>query len=120
MLPSIPYLRLALAALAAIAVVAAFAYTYQSGYSRAAASWQAKYELREAQIRQQTADEKIRQAQANAEAALLSAARIARLQADNAARDQRIKELSDEADADPDRDHACLSDGSRLRIDAIH
>lgn len=120
MFPSIPYFRLIIAGVAALAIAFGLYLVYDAGYSRAAVKWEAKYELREAQIRQQTADEKIRQAQANAEAALLSAARIARLQADNAARDQKIKELSDEADADPDRDNACLSDGSRLRIDAIH
>ena len=34
--------------------------------------------------------------------------------------EQKIKELSDEADADADRDRVCLSSDSGLRIDSVH
>ncbi|MGB3899826.1 MAG: hypothetical protein WA973_14900 [Mesorhizobium sp.] len=114
------YARLILYGLAALAIVAAFGYTYHAGYSRAAATWEAKYELREAAIRKATADEITRQAQANAQAKAIEADRIRRLAEENAALEEKIKELSDEADADPDRDNTCLSDGSRVRIDSIH
>jgi hypothetical protein len=42
------------------------------------------------------------------------------MDAANAAMEQKIKELSDAANADPDRDRVCLSDGSGMRIDSVH
>lgn len=117
---SFPYARLILIGLAVLLIWAGGIYVYHSGYSAASASWQAKYELREAAIRKATADEITRQAQANAQAKALEADHIRRLAEENAALEKKIKELSDEADADPDRDAVCLSDGSRVRIDSIH
>lgn len=120
MIPNIPYLRLILYGVAALAIVGAFGYTYHAGYSSAATTWQAKYDLREAAIANQTAAEISRQAQANAQAKAIENKRLDDIAKANAELEQRIKEKSDEADADPDRGNDCLSDGSRLRIDSIH
>jgi hypothetical protein len=119
-MPNIPYLRLILYGIAALAIVAVFGFTYHSGYSRASATWQAKYELREAAIRQATATEISRQAQANAQAKAIENKRLDDIAKANAELEKQIKEKSDEADADPDRDTRCLSDGSRVRIDSVH
>lgn len=105
--------------LAALAVVFVVWRIDSFGYNRAAAQWSAKYEKREAEIAQITAAEMNRIQQANAMAKAQEAKRLAELAAENAALEQKIKEMSDEADADPDRDRVCLSDGSRLRIDSI-
>jgi hypothetical protein len=72
------------------------------------------------EIANATAAEISRQAQANAQAKANEQARIAQLEADNAALEKTIKEKSDEANADPDRDRVSLSGGAGLRIDAIH
>lgn len=114
--PLTPYLT----AIKIAAVILAAIFVYWKGYSAAAASWELKYEQREVEITKAHNAEVSRQAQANAQAKAIEAKRIARLAAENAALEQKIKELSDEADADPDRDRPALSDGSRLRIDSIH
>lgn len=93
---------------------------YGWGHANASASWEAKYAKREAEIAQQVAAEMSRMSQANALAKAIEAKRLADLAADNAALEKLIKEKSDEADADPDRDRVCLSDGSRVRIDSVH
>lgn len=90
------------------------------GYDRATAKWEAKYAKREAEIATATTAEINRVHQANALAKAMEAKRLAELAAENAVLEQRIKELSDEADADPDRDRPAISDGSRLRIDSVH
>ncbi|MBZ9659758.1 hypothetical protein LB523_11950 [Mesorhizobium sp. ESP-6-4] len=105
--------------LAAI-IVGAFGYTYHLGSAHSAAVWSAKYEKREAEIAKATATEISRQAQANAQAKAAEQARIAQLEAANQALEQLIKEKSDEADADPDRDRPALSSSAGMRIDAIH
>lgn len=102
------------------AVIAAFGYTYHLGSAHTAAIWTAKYEHRETEIANATAAEISRQAQANAMAKANEAKRMAELEAANAALEAQIKEKSDEADADPDRDRVCLSDSSGMRIDSIH
>ncbi|TPM58960.1 hypothetical protein FJ959_08790 [Mesorhizobium sp. B2-2-4] len=114
------YASLILYGLAALVVVAAFGYTYHLGSAHSTAVWSAKYEQREVAIQAATNAEISRQAQANAQAKAIEAKRLDQLAADNAALEQKIKELSDEANADPDRDRVCLSVGSGLRIDAIH
>jgi hypothetical protein len=101
-------------------VVGAVGYTYHLGSSHTAAIWSAKYEKREAEIANATATETSRQAQANAQAKAAEQRRLAELEASNAALEQLIKEKSDEANADPDRDRVCLSGGAGLRIDSIH
>ncbi|MBZ9888137.1 hypothetical protein LB559_09315 [Mesorhizobium sp. BR1-1-3] len=106
--------------LLAAAIAGAFGWTYHAGYSSAATSWQLKYDKREVAITAATNAEISRQAQANALAKALEAKRIEELAAANAALEAHIKELSDEANADPDRDRVCLSDGSGLRIDSVH
>ncbi|RUW52992.1 hypothetical protein EOA32_10945 [Mesorhizobium sp. M1A.F.Ca.ET.072.01.1.1] len=101
-------------------IVAAFGYTYHLGSSHTAAVWSAKYEKREAEIAKATAAEIGHQAQANAMAKAAEQRRIAELEAANQALEQLIKEKSDEADADPDRDRPALSSSAGMRIDAIH
>lgn len=112
--------RAAIYGTAALAIVAAFGYTYHRGYASASATWQVKYELREAAIKTQTAAEISRQAQANAQAKAIENKRLDDIAKANAELEKQIKEKSDEADADPDRGNVCLSDGSRLRIDSVH
>ncbi|TPK18047.1 hypothetical protein [Mesorhizobium sp. B2-5-7] len=106
--------------IAAALIVAAFGYTYHLGSAHTAAAWQLKYDQREVAIAKATNAEISRQAQANAQAKSLEAQRIAELETANQALEQLIKEKSDEANADPDRDRVSLSDGSGMRIDAIH
>lgn len=106
--------------LIAAAIIGAFGYTYHLGYSHASSTWSAKYDAREVAITKATADEISRQAQANAQAKADEQARIAQLEADNAALEKTIKEKSDEADADPDRDRPALSSSAGMRIDSIH
>lgn len=98
----------------------AFGYTYHAGYSSAATAWSLKYTQREVQIASELAAEVSRVAQANALAKAIEAKRIEQLEADRVALEQKIKELSDEAAADPDRDHPALSADSGMRIDSVH
>jgi hypothetical protein len=114
------YGRLVIYGLFAMAIAASYGYAYHLGSSRTAAAWSLKYEQREVDIKAATNAEISRQAQANAQAKAIEAKRLAALDADNAALETKIKELSDAANADPDRDRVCLSDGSGLRIDSIH
>lgn len=114
------YIKPALFALAALAAVFVLWKSYDLGFSRASDQWRARYSAREAEIAAQVSAEMNRIQQANALAKAAEAKRLAELAAENAALEQRIKELADEADADPDRDRICLSDGSRLRIDSVH
>lgn len=106
-------------ALVAAAIALAAWWLYGFGYDRAEALWTAKYAKREAEISQLVSAELNRVQQANAIAKELERKRLEKIEAENAALEKRIKELSDEADADPDRDRVCLSDGGRLRIDEI-
>ncbi|MBZ9808110.1 hypothetical protein [Mesorhizobium sp. ESP-6-2] len=114
------YASLIVYGLAALAVAAVLAWTYHLGGAHKEAVWSLKYEQREVAIQAATNAEISRQAQANAQAKALEAQRIAQLEAENAALEQLIKEKSDEADADPDRDRVCLSGDAGLRIDSIH
>lgn len=114
------YASLIVDGLIVLAVVAAFGWTYHYGYSSAAAAGQLKYDQREVTITEAYNAEISRQAQANAMAKAIEAKRLDELAAANAALEAHIKELSDAANADPDRDRVCLSDGSGLRIDSIH
>lgn len=102
------------------AVVVALLGAFWFGHHVAAQSWEARYNKREAQIEQQIAAEVSRVARANAMAKANEATRLKKLEADKAQLETRIKELSDAADADPNRDAACLSNDSRLRIDSVH
>lgn len=104
----------------AAVIVGAFGYTYHLGGVHKEAVWSAKYEKREVEIAKATAAEISRQAQANAQAKAVEQQRIAELEAANQALEQLIKEKSDEADADPDRDRPALSSSAGMRIDAIH
>lgn len=114
------YVRPALYALAAAALVFAAWWFYDSGFDSATAIGDAKYAKREVEIVNATNAELNRVKQANAMAKASEAKRLAQLAEENAKLEQKIKELSDEADADPDRDRVCLSDGSRVRIDSVH
>ncbi|QKC99165.1 hypothetical protein [Mesorhizobium sp. NZP2298] len=114
------YASLIVYGIAALAVAAVLAWTYHSGYSSASHTWQVKYDQREAAITEAYNAEISRQAQANAMAKAAEQKRLDELEAANAALEAHIKELSDEANADPDRDRVCLSDGSGMRIDSIH
>jgi hypothetical protein len=114
------YVKPVLYGLAVLAIAVAAWWLYSAGYDRAEDKWSALYNKREAEIAQAVAAETNRIQQANAMAKAAEARRLAELAAENAALEQRIKELSDEADADPDRDRVCLSDDSRLRVDSIH
>jgi cell division protein FtsB len=113
------YASLVLYSIAAVAIAAAFGWTYHSGYSSAATAWSLKYDQREVAIVAATNAEISRIFEANARAKAIEAKRLAELDAANAALEAHIKELSDEANADPDRDRVCLSDGSGLRIDSV-
>ncbi|MBZ9943422.1 hypothetical protein LB533_20255 [Mesorhizobium sp. BR1-1-13] len=114
------YASLIVYGLAALAVAAVLAWTYHLGSTHTAAVWSLKYDQREVAIQKATNAEISRQAQANAMAKAAEAQRLAALEAENAALEQLIKEKSDEADADPDRDRVCLSGDAGLRIDSIH
>lgn len=114
------YASLIVYGIAALAVATVLAWTYHSGYASSSAKWQLKYDQREVAITAATNAEISRQAQANALAKAIEAKRLAEMDAANAALEQKIKELSDEANADPDRDRVCLSGSAGLRIDAIH
>ncbi|MER9883086.1 hypothetical protein [Mesorhizobium sp. M0118] len=107
-------------AVAAAAIAAILGWTYHAGSAHKDAEWTLKYNQREVAITEAYNAEVARISQANALAKAIEQKRLADLEAANVALNQKIKELSDEADADPDRDRVCLSDGSRLRIDAIH
>ncbi|MBZ9980383.1 hypothetical protein LB521_04380 [Mesorhizobium sp. BR-1-1-8] len=106
--------------LAALAVAAVLAWTYHAGSAHSTAIWSAKYTAREVAITAATNAEISRQAQANAQAKAAEAKRLDELEAANKALEAHIKELSDEANADPDRDRVCLSAASGLRIDSVH
>ncbi|TGR32986.1 MULTISPECIES: hypothetical protein [unclassified Mesorhizobium] len=106
--------------LIAAVIVGAFGYTYHLGSAHSTAIWSAKYDKREAEVKAATAAEISRQAQANAQAKANESKRLDELEAANQALEAHIKELSDAANADPDRDRVCLSDGSGLRIDSVH
>lgn len=114
------YASIILYGIAALAVAAVLAWTYHAGYASAASKWSLKYDKREVAIVAATNAEIGRQAQANAMAKAVEAKRLDELAAANAALEAHIKELSDAANADPDRDRVCLSDGSGLRIDSVH
>lgn len=114
------YAKLIIYAIAAAAIIGAFGYTYHAGGAAHDKAWQLKYDQREVAITSATNAEISRQAQANAMAKAAEAKRIDQLAADNKALEAHIKELSDEANADPDRDRVCLSDGSGMRIDSVH
>ncbi len=114
------YASLVVDGLILVAIIAAFGWTYHAGYASAAAKWQLKYDQREVAITAATNAETSRQAHANALAKALEAKRLEQMAAENAALEAHIKELADAANADPDRDRVCLSNGSGLRIDAIH
>lgn len=94
--------------------------SYAKGYHTASSSWSTKYELREQQLLAAHIAEQNRQAQANAMAKAVEQKQIQQMEADNAALEQRIKELNDEADKDPDANKPALSDSARMRIDSVH
>ncbi len=106
-------------AIFAAIIVATLGYTYHLGHSSATAKWEAKYARREAEIANQVNAEINRVQQANALAKASEAKRLAELATENAALEQKIKEMSDAADADPDRDRPALSPDSGMRIDSI-
>ncbi|MFC3326191.1 hypothetical protein [Mesorhizobium cantuariense] len=105
--------------LVALAIATSYGWTYHAGSAASTARWQLKYDQREVEIVAATNAEISRIFEANARAKALEAKRLADLLADNEALEKHIKELSDEANADPDRDRVCLSDGSGLRIDSV-
>ena len=114
------YIKPIIFGLAALALAGALWWANDAGYDRATDQWSAKYNKREAEIATAVTAEINRVTQANALAKAQEAKRLSDLAIENAALEQKIKEMSDEADADPDRDRVCLSDGSRLRIDSVH
>lgn len=114
------YASLIVYAISTAAIIAAFGWTYHAGGAAHDAAWQLKYDQREVAIVAATNAETSRQAQANAMAKAIEAKRLDELAAENAALEAHIKEISDEANADPDRDRVCLSDGSGMRIDSVH
>jgi uncharacterized protein HemX len=107
-------------AIVAVIVAAALGYTYHLGHSAAAAKWEAKYNAREVELAEALAAEVSRIEKANAMAKANEAKRLADLEKENAALEKLIKEKSDEADVDPNRDRPALSPDSGLRIDSIH
>lgn len=103
-----------------LAVVLVCGFSYYKGYSTSSASWSQKYELREAQWKASTTAEISRQAQANAMAKALEQKQLQEMEARNTALEQKVKELNDAADKDPDANKPALSDSARMRIDSVH
>lgn len=115
----IPYGK-AIAVAIVIALFGLYSYSlYNKGYNSAVVVWSAKYNARENELIRQSMAEAARQQAANQAAKKAEAERIAKLEADNTALENLIKELSDEADKDPAADNVCLSPDSLQRINKI-
>ncbi|WP_128292023.1 hypothetical protein [Afifella aestuarii] len=105
---------------AVLAVLASYGGTYavgdHYGYARAEATWQAKYDRLVADTEKASAEETIRQQQANAEARRAADETIAELRYQLAQQDVFMKELENAADSDPNALRDCLGPDSVRRL----
>ncbi|WP_150131646.1 hypothetical protein [Rhizobium leguminosarum] len=109
-----------IAALALLAAVGgAVAYVDHRGYQRAAVVYQARIDKLVGDYKTAEIAETERQAAANAAAKAREASRIAEMQAANSKLETRIKELADEAAADPDAGKPVLGSSSVRRINEV-
>lgn len=115
----IPYGRLIALGLAAILIGYAGYALYSRGYGAAETKWSAKYNERENELIRARMAETERQLAANQAAKKAEAERIARIEAEKLALENLIKELSNEADADPAADNVCISESGRVRINKV-
>lgn len=107
-------------ALAGIALLlAAYAYVDHRGYQRAAVTYQARIDKLVGDYKTAEIAETKRQAAANNAAKAREASRIAEMQAANSKLETRIKELADEAAADPDAGKPVLGAPSVRRINEV-
>lgn len=115
----IPYGK-AIAVAVILSLFGLYSYSlYNKGYHSAETKWTAKYTAREADLIEKADKERNRQLVANEMAKKAEAIRIAQLEAENQALEDLIRKQSDEAEQDPDANRNGVSDGSRMRIDAI-
>lgn len=109
-----------IAALALLAAVGgAIAYVDHRGYQRAAVAYQARIDKIVGDYKTAEIAETERQAAANNAAKAREASRIAEMQAANSKLETRIKELADEAAADPDAGKPVLGPSSVRRINEV-
>ncbi|MBY5865978.1 hypothetical protein [Rhizobium leguminosarum] len=109
-----------LAALALLAAVGGtVAYIDHRGYQRAAVAYQARIDKLVGDYKSAEIAEVERQVAANNAAKAREASRIAEMQAANSKLETRIKELADEAAADPDAGKPVLGTSSVRRINEV-
>lgn len=110
-----------IAALALVAaILGAVAYVDHKGYQRAAVAYQARIDKIVGDYKTAEIAEVERQIAANNAAKAREASRIAEMQAANSKLETRIKELADEAAADPDAGKPVLGAPSVRRINEVH
>ena len=85
-----------------------YAHVDHQGYQRATLEWTVRYERREAELRQQLADELDRQASINAMAKAAEEAELETYRKQLLARADLAQRLADEAAADPNADNVAL------------
>ena len=85
-----------------------YAYVDHQGYQRATLEWTVRYERREAELRQQLADELDRQASINAMAKAAEEAELETYRKQLLAMADLAQRLADEAAADPNADNVAL------------
>ncbi|WP_260694590.1 hypothetical protein [Rhizobium leguminosarum] len=109
-----------IAALALLAAVGgAVAYIDHRGYQRAAVAYQARIDKIVGDYKTAEIAEVERQIAANNAAKAREASRIAEMQAANSKLETRIRELADEAAADPDAGKPVLGSSSVRRINEV-
>lgn len=107
-------------AMAGVALLlAAYAYVDHRGYQRAAVTYQARIDKLVGDYNAAEIAETERQVAANNAAKAREASRIAEMQAANSKLETRIKELADEAAADPDAGKPVLGAPSVRRINEV-
>lgn len=119
LLDLIPYGRLIAIGLIALLIGYAGYALYSRGYSAAETKWSAKYNERENELIRARMAETERQLAANQAAKKAEAERIAKLQSEKQDLENLIKDLSNEADADPAADTICLSPDAGVRINKV-
>jgi hypothetical protein len=100
-------------------LLAAYAYVDHRGYQRAVVTYQARIDKLVGDYKTAEIAEAERQAAANNAAKAREASRIAEMQAANSKLETRIKELADEAAADPDAGKPVLGAPSVRRINEV-
>jgi hypothetical protein len=100
-------------------LLTAYAYVDHKGYQRAAVTYQARIDKLVGDYKTAEIAETERQAAANNAAKAREASRIAEMQAANSKLETRIKELADEAAADPDAGKPVLGAPSVRRINEV-